>query len=203
MEDGAYHSILHTWTEASKCPACTTQIGGHLWVSTPGEIFEGGMSVPMYAGRRVVPYDRNNTAHFGIMSPVMNLNFNFDEYRYDTLLYHMQPFGRAEVMAMSEDEEENFGMGSLELYTKLDNYIQCQETSVSDYERNQYYLNLYEKEMKIAQDEDYATDDEDIFNVSDRNYYDKYSFKTNWADSWKESNIRPTGWFTLSTNSEK
>ena len=86
---------------------------------------------------------------------------------------------------------------------KLDNYIQCQETSVSDYERNQYYLNLYEKEMKIAQDEDYATDDEDIFNVSDRNYYDKYSFKTNWADSWKESNIRPTGWFTLSTNSEK
>ena len=125
MEGRKYHSILHTWTEASKCPVCTTQIGGHLWVSTPCDIYEPAeMAGPMYAGRQVEPYDRNKPAHFGIMSPVMNLNFNFDEYRYDTLLYNMQPFGRAEVMATSEDEEENFGMGSLELYTGLDNYIQ-------------------------------------------------------------------------------
>ena len=122
--DGKYHSILHTWTEASKCPACTTQIGGHLWVSTPSDIYEGEMYTIMYAGRQVVPYDRNKTAHFGIMSPVMSLDFNFDKYGYETLLYHMQPFGRAEVIAPSEDEENNFGMGSLELYTGLDNYIQ-------------------------------------------------------------------------------
>ena len=119
-----YHSILHTWTEASKCPACTTQIGGHLWVSTPCDIFERNMPVPTYAGRQIVPYDRNNTAHFDTMSQVMNLNFNLSEYKYNTLLYQMQPFGRAEVMATNDDEEENFGMGSLELYTGLDNYIQ-------------------------------------------------------------------------------
>ena len=75
---------------------------------------------------------------------------------------------------------------------RLDNLIQSKETS-NKYERNQYYL---EKDINIPKNqEDNVIDDEDILNVSDKKYYDKYSFKTNWADNWKESNIKPTGWF--------
>ena len=91
-----------------------------------------------------------------------------------------------------------------------ENHIQSKKTVESNqhernqhernqHERNQHYLNLYEKEMDLAKNEmneqDNVIDDDDIINVSDRNFYDKYSFKTNWANSWKESNIRPTGWF--------
>lgn len=75
---------------------------------------------------------------------------------------------------------------------RLDNLIQSKETS-NKYESNQYYL---EKDINIPKNqEDNVIDDEDILNVSDKKYYDKYSFKINWADNWKESNIKPTGWF--------
>ena len=32
-------------------------------------------------------------------------------------------------------------------------------------------------------------DEEDILKVETRNYYDKYSFKTNWALSWEDSDV--------------
>ena len=32
-------------------------------------------------------------------------------------------------------------------------------------------------------------DDEDIIIVEDRTYYDKFSFKNNWAETWKDSDI--------------
>jgi len=32
-------------------------------------------------------------------------------------------------------------------------------------------------------------DDEDIIIVETRNYYDMFSFKTNWANSWKDSDV--------------
>ena len=31
--------------------------------------------------------------------------------------------------------------------------------------------------------------EEDILKVETRNYYDKYSFKTNWALSWEDSDV--------------
>ena len=34
-----------------------------------------------------------------------------------------------------------------------------------------------------------TTDWEYILVVSDRNYYDKYSFKDNWASSWVDSDV--------------
>ena len=40
--------------------------------------------------------------------------------------------------------------------------------------------------------------DEDIIEVQNKNYYDEYSFKTNWADDWSDSSINPTGWFPYS-----
>jgi len=33
------------------------------------------------------------------------------------------------------------------------------------------------------------TDWEDILTVYDCNYYDKYSFKDNWATSWRDSDV--------------
>ena len=48
---------------------------------------------------------------------------------------------------------------------------------------NEYILNkkLISEPIKI--------DDDDILIVLPRKYYDKYSFKDNWADSWKDSNV--------------
>lgn len=65
-------------------------------------------------------------------------------------------------------------------------------------ERNQYYQNLYEKVMNEYDDTE-DINDEDFFEIQNKNYYDEYSFKTNWADSWEDSDIRPPGWFTLPT----
>jgi len=48
---------------------------------------------------------------------------------------------------------------------------------------NEYILNkkLISEPIKI--------DDDDIIRVIPSEYYDKYSFKDNWADSWKDSNV--------------
>ena len=48
---------------------------------------------------------------------------------------------------------------------------------------NEYILNkkLISEPVKI--------EDEDIIRVLPLKYYDKYSFKDNWADSWKDSNV--------------
>ena len=137
-EDGGnwYHSILHTWTEAAKCPRCQTQRGGKSWVSTPCEINptdNNPDNKTFYGGRSVKPLDNTNMNHCGNIyvkeSEDGRSKFDyldkefFQKYHYNTLLYKFEVTGRAEMRNEDVPEDENYGMGSLELYTRLNKYM--------------------------------------------------------------------------------
>ena len=93
-------------------------------------------------------------------------------------------FKRRNILRKSSDKHgETKHIPFYSRYNKkiYDNGRDLQPTN--DPKVNEYILNnkLVSEPVKI--------DDDDIIRVLPLKYHDKYSFKDNWADSWKDSNV--------------
>ena len=151
-EDGSenFHGILHAWTTAATCQRCTSKYGSKLIFSTP--ICENNK----YRGRHIREYD--NSANFpGPVAPngnrpVLSNDF-FQQYKHKYMLFRYEPTGRAE-----EGDDDDFGSGSMELFTGLDKYMANYNGDlVSSTPRNE--PEIYLSKIVIPDVEDVVIDD--------------------------------------------